>query len=396
MVNELHTPCWIINTEAIHKQVQGLKAALAACFGEHDIGYSVKTNSMPAVLRAMLKAGCRAEVVSHDEWQLARLCGFEAENIIYNGPMKSKETFIEALCAGATVNIECKRELQWLDELPKDRTYSVGVRLNINLSHVSGKDAVRDNDNSRFGFSDETDEFAEAIQRIQSMPHVRPAGLHLHRTTQARRVNYYRHVTRYAAIIIEKYGLQLDYLDIGGGFYGTLPGKPSYEDYVKAIHGTLEKFGLESLKIILEPGTALIDNAVQFVAEAIDVKQVDETTIFVTTNGSRLDIDPFFRKKLYICRVVPGDNEPRENIEQQIVCGCTCIEEDRITKLSNQPRIKVGDKLIFSNVGAYTMTLTPLFIRYLPCIYMADGGKYQLVRAECSARDMFNLNNKTE
>lgn len=394
MIDEVQTPCWIINQDAIAKQVQALRRALTSHFAESDIGFSVKTNSIPAVLRTMKRLGCKAEVVSHDEWQLAHLCGFEPKDIIYNGPLKSKDTFIEAVTNGAIVNIETKREIEWLQELPKDHVFSVGLRLNINLSHVSGKDAVRENDNSRFGFSDETSELAEAITAIRSMPHVTLSGLHLHRTTQARRVNYYRHVVRYAALIAKKYDLQLDYLDIGGGFFGTLPGKPCYEDYINAIHGALGKFGMEKLKIYVEPGTALIDNAAQFVVEAIDVKKVDDKTIFVTTNGSRLDIDPFFRKKLYICRTNSATDSSEQQVEQQIICGCTCIEEDRITKLENQAAIKVGDRIVFSNVGAYTMTLTPLFIRYFPKIYMHTDSGYELIRNECDALTMHNINNK--
>jgi diaminopimelate decarboxylase len=393
MTHKLHTPCWIINNDAISKQVIALQTALNKYFGAYGIGYSVKTNSLPAILHRMRHLGCRAEVVSHDEWQLAKLCGFDAANIIYNGPLKSKETFIEAVSNGAVVNIETKRELLWLEELPKTDRYKVGLRININLSHVSGKDAVRENDNSRFGFSDESSELSDAIQRINAMPHVQLAGLHLHRTTQARRVNYYRHVARYAAIIIQKYGLNLDYIDIGGGFYGTLPGKPGYEDYVKAIHGTLGKFCLDKLKIYLEPGMALIDNGLQFMTEAIDVKQVDEDTSFITTDGSRLDIDPFFRKKLYICKVIQNGDAPRDIVAQQTICGCTCIEEDRITKLSDSPRVAIGDRLIFSNVGAYTMTLTPMFIRYIPRVYAIENGEYKLVRAECNAKRMFDFNN---
>jgi diaminopimelate decarboxylase len=114
----------------------------------------------------------------------------------------------------------------------------------------------------------------------------------------------------------------------------------------------------------------------------------------VTTNGSRLDIDPFFRKKLYICRTNSAADSSGQQVEQQIICGCTCIEEDRITKLKNQAAIKVGDRIVFSNVGAYTMTLTPLFIRYFPKIYMHTDSGYELIRNECDALTMHNINNK--
>jgi diaminopimelate decarboxylase len=340
----------------------------------------------------MHEYGCKAEVVSHDEWHLAMLCGIDGHDVIYNGPMKSHNTFMEAVASGAIVNIETKRELHWLTELPKSENYKVGIRLNINLSNISAKDAVRENDNSRFGFSDDSDDLADAIAFIRALPNVRISGLHLHRTTQARRVNFYRHIVRYAARIIKKYGLSLDYLDIGGGFYGTLPGKPSYSDYILAIRETLEEQEISDLELIVEPGTALIDNAVQFITEVIDLKAVENGMKIITTNGSRMDIDPFFRKKSYICRRIGESQEPRTTIAQQLVCGCTCIEEDRLTKLTNFEEIKIGDRLEFSNVGAYTMTLTPLFIRYLPNVYLIADGNTKLIRQAWTANDIYSIN----
>ena len=37
-------------------------------------------------------------------------------NIIYNGPVKGKRTFFHALENGAIINLDAKRELDWLEE----------------------------------------------------------------------------------------------------------------------------------------------------------------------------------------------------------------------------------------------------------------------------------------
>jgi diaminopimelate decarboxylase len=394
MIETLHTPCWIVNPAAIDTQIAALQCALRSHFADSCIGYSVKTNSLPQVLSTMRNGGCMAEVVSADEWQLARLCGYSASDIIYNGPLKSKDTFIETIIAGGTVNIETRREIAWLRDLPASGTYSVGIRLNINLSQVSAKDAVKDDDNSRFGFTDCTSDLADALAAISAMPNVRLAGLHLHRTTHARRVNYYRHVVKFAARIINKYSLKLDYIDIGGGFYGTIPGKPSYNDYIDAISETLREQGIDNIRLIVEPGTALIDSAVQFVAEVIDVKNTGVGTKIATVNGSRTDIDPFYRKKSYICQTIANnaDGEPRNIVDEQLICGCTCVEEDRITKLTSKPELRCGDRIVFKNVGAYTITLNPLFIRYFARVYTLHNNQYVLTRSEWTANDIYELN----
>ena len=175
--DKLHTPSFIFDEAEFKRGIDGFGYALRTQFGCVEIGYSVKTNSLPYAMRMAGMLGCMAEVVSHDEYELARLCGFAHERIIYNGPMKSKETFLEAIKGGAVVNLETKRELKWLEELPDDEKFNIGIRLNINISHVSYEDADGEDDNSRFGFSDESCEFANALDMIKTFPNIRLAGL---------------------------------------------------------------------------------------------------------------------------------------------------------------------------------------------------------------------------
>lgn len=386
------TPSFIFDEIEFRCGVEGFRDALRAKFDEVSIGYSVKTNSLPYVLKMTHNLGCKAEVVSHDEYQLARLCGFEPKEIIYNGPMKSRETFVEAVVGGAVVNIEAKRELEWLDNLPDGRVYDVGLRLNINISHVSPEDADGEDDNSRFGFSDESSEFAEALEFIVSRPKLRLAGLHIHRTTHSRSPRFYERSVAYAASVIKKYGLQLDYLDIGGGYFGIFPNKPTFADYAEAFYRPLKEHGLEGLKIIVEPGNALTASCFKFLSEVIDVKKVDDKTRFVTTDGSRNDIDPFFKKSDYLKEIIYNDDKrPIEPL--QIMTGCTCLEYDRLFTLVDKPRLEVGDRILYNNVGAYTMTLSPQFIRLWPRVYAINAdGESKLVRRESRAYDIMNLN----
>lgn len=390
-MKNLSTPCFIFDEAEFSRGIDGFRNALTEKFRDVTIGYSVKTNSLPYAIRKAKELGCMAEVVSHDEYQLARACGYSPRDIIYNGPMKSKETFLEAVAGEGIVNIETKRELEWLKELSGNRNYNVGIRLNINISQVSQEDADSDDDNSRFGFSDESDEFAEAITTINSLRNVRLSGVHIHRTTHSRSPRFYERTVEYAIRIIEKYQLSLDYIDVGGGYFGIFPNKPTFKDYAAAFSLPIQKYGLDSLKIIVEPGNALTASSFSFLTEVIDVKRVDAKTRFVTTDGSRNDIDPFFRKSDYIKEILSRDDEVSvEHI--QIVTGCTCLEYDRLFTLINKPRLNPGDRILYRNVGAYTMTLSPLFIRLWPSVYAIDiDGICKEVRRAGQASDVMQF-----
>ena len=389
-IKDLQTPCFILDKEELERSVKGYQEALKSNFKRSIVGYSVKTNSVPACMKLAGEMGAYAEVVSHDEWELARLCGFHRQHIVYNGPMKSKSTFLDAVEHGAIVNIETKRELEWLKELDAQvpdgiKKYKVGIRLNINISYVSPEDADGDNDNSRFGFSDETTEFEDAIAMISKMPNVKLAGLHIHRTAHSRSIRFYKQSIEFACKTIEKYGLKLDYLDVGGGYFGIFPNKPTYQEYSDAFCEVLTSHGLQDLCVIVEPGNALVASSFAFLREVIDVKHVEDDLWFATTDGSRNDLDPFFKKSGYLSEVLYALGTPV--VKEQIVSGCTCLEYDRMFTLTDKPLLSVGDRIYYRNVGAYTMCLSPMFIRYIPNIYLKNEGDYTLVREKWTAKE---------
>lgn len=388
----LQTPCFIFNEAEFFRSVKGFQQALIQTNGKGVVGYSVKTNSLPYMLSMACALDCYAEVVSYDEYALAQACGFEKNKIVYNGPMKSKETFLDAIKHGAIVNIETKRELEWLYELPKDKTFNVGIRLSINISKVSPEDADGDDDFSRFGFSNDTDEFELALNKIRTLPNVKLNGLHIHRTTHSRSVVFYERSIAYAAKVIHKYNLQLDYLDVGGGYFGIFPNKPTYQVYCEAITKACKTHGLENLLLIVEPGNAIQASALAFLTEVIDVKQIKPELYNVATDGSRNDVDPFFKKRSYLMEIQRLDNNG-PIVAHQIISGCTCLEYDQLTELHNQPLLRLGDRVRYNNVGAYTMCLSPLFIRLFPRVYAQCGDEYTEVREAWSVKELMQNSN---
>lgn len=389
-IKDLQTPCFILDPKELERSVKGFQEALNSNFKKAIVGYSVKTNSTPYCMKLAGEFGAYAEVVSYDEYELALLCGYEKHHIVYNGPMKSKETFLDALVNGAVVNIDTKRELKWLQELPQEAVYKVGLRLNINICHISPEDADGDNDNSRFGFSDETNEFKDAIEYIAQLPNVTLAGLHIHRTSHSRSIRFYKKSIEFVCKIIKRYGLKLDYLDVGGGYFGIFPNKPTYKEYSDAFCEVLTANGLQNLCMMVEPGNALVASCFAFLSEVIDVKHVEDELWFATTDGSRNDLDPFFKKSGYLSEVIYSKETPI--VKEQIVSGCTCLEYDRMFSLTEKPLLSVGDRIYYRNVGAYTMCLSPMFIRYIPNIYLKQESKYSLIREKWTVKEQVMKN----
>lgn len=379
---DILTPAWIFRRDVLVRKLVDTDSAMNAVFGaESHLAYSVKTNNHPAVLETVRDAGIHAEVVSADEWDLVRSVGFTPDRIVYNGPLKSRESFAEAVCGASLVNIECWRELDWLAELSANagREIGVGLRVRVDLREVSARDVAIEEPTSRFGFSESAGEFADALSRIARMPGVRLAGLHFHRSTRGRHVPYYRGLARYAASIIQKYRLKLEYLDFGGGYCYENPGKASMEQYMRAIHSELEKASIQVPKVIVEPGTAVVTGCFNLVTTVIDVKRQSDDTLIVTIDGSRNDLDVFYRRKDFVRDIkYCSDSTTRPQIHKQLICGCTCLEQDRITEIVDGARLQEGDRIIFRNVGAYSLSLQSDFIRRKPMLYVESSAGLKL------------------
>lgn len=381
-MDTIKTPCFILDEQKLRQGIEGFRNALEACFSSSIIGYSVKTNPLPYCLKLAKLYGCYAEVVSYNEYNLALKCGFEKDHIIYNGPMKSKETFLDAIMNGAIVNLETFREIDWLKELPSNKVYPVGIRLNIDISQISPADENHEDDNSRFGFSAESDDFKHAIDLISQTKQVKLTGLHTHRTSRTRSLDFYRNAILYAQKVIENYKLQLEYWDLGGGYFGIMPNKPTYQQYAETFAGALNNEN-KKLTIIVEPGNALTALAFDYVSSVIDTK-FHNNQYYVTTDGSRNDVDPLFHKSDYFKSFEYASDNSKIVEEKQLITGCTCLENDRLFVLQEGQRLlQPGDRIWFSRVGAYTLCLTPLFIRYFPRVYLRDSNnELSLIREE--------------
>ncbi len=389
----IETPCFVLELKTLDQGVQSLKQALNEYWPNSVVGYSVKTNSLPWLLDYFKSQAFHAEVVSSDEYQLARAIGFQPSRIVYNGLLKSKATFIEALNSGCLVNIDSYREIEWLaDAEPIDGTpYQVGVRINFDLEAKCPGQTTMGFQGSRFGFYYENGELKKAIDDISRLPHVNLVGVHCHFSSKTRSLDIYRSIAQMCCQTQEAYKLDLSYVDIGGGFYGGLPDKPTFSDYLRCVSETLaQSFDRKRTKLVIEPGTSLVSAPFKYVSSVIDVKWT-AAGVFVVTDGTRMDVDPLMRKTGHFYKVLRASQKERQRVKLQVVCGLTCIEDDRLLDLTDEELLSVGDRIVYDKVGAYTQCLAPLFINYFPAVYLSDGAQYRIIREKISAADYLEL-----
>lgn len=373
---DVKTPCFIFEEDEFVSNLEGFQRALKKDFSDSDVAYSVKTNALPYILRTVAEHNGLAEVVSADEFRLAEKVGFPISRIVYNGPMKDRETFFFALEHQAYVNIETNRELQWLREYSGEKPQHLGLRLNIDLGKLSPEDAKPGEEASRFGFSYESGDFLRAIHDIENIGFA-IHGIHAHRTSRTRSLRVYQRIAQYVSTVAHDLNLSLSFVDMGGGFFGNMPGKPDYQQYADVLRDNLDM--VSDVKVIVEPGNALVASPVEFCTSILDTKILGNEKI-CSCDGSRIDIDPFFHKSNYqYILLSERTKEGATPDTTQVLTGCTCLESDRIMSMPGES-VEPGDRLLFFCVGAYTMGFTPNFIRLQPCVYVRRGDELELIR----------------
>lgn len=382
----MKTPYFMIKENELSKNISQFKEALKKEWSNSQLSYSVKTNSLPWLLNYMNENDVMAEVVSDEEYLLARKCGYNDDRIVFNGPIKGNEILVEAINGGAFVNIDSKNDINVIkksDILPNSK---LGVRVNLNPEYFNPEDIGYEEDGFRFGFSYESGELKEVIEIIKK--HNSNFGLHLHCNSVTRSIEVYRCIARYVSKIIEKYKLKPQYIDIGGGFFGGVPNKPTAIDYIKAIKEEFQEVvNIDKTKLIIEPGSAIIGSVVDLYTSVIDVKDTYKSRI-VTTDGSRIHIDPLWIKKGYMYSIKSkGDIYSHK----QIICGYTCMDHDRLMSIENEPELSIGDKIIYHRVGAYSMTFGGPFIRYFPDVYVERENSIKKVRERFGIEDYYRM-----
>lgn len=386
------TPFFLIDADELQSLFDSMRSAFSAVWPNLEIGYSFKTNSIPWLLTWFKERGVSAEVVSSDEYNLAEHLGFE--KIIFGGPYKGERELIEACEKGYTVNIDSASELaRLLSQKPKLKNiWKVGLRVNFDLEKECPGETVMGSEISRFGICYESGELEKSIAQIESSSHVMLVGLHLHNSTKTRSLNIYKAISEKLIEIVDRYKLNLEYIDVGGGFYGGLPDKPSFSDYAACISTVLKKrFNSTATRLIIEPGISLVGSPISYVCKAQSAKTIKNEKV-VTFDGSLIDVNPFMRSRNLMIEHLSQNKE--QSTTQQVLGGYTCMEDDRFQGMMTNYSIEIGDLIVIDKVGAYSITFGNFFIQYPPQIIAKVANQYLIVREKITAETYTKLSSK--
>ena len=355
-------PFYFLDLKILNDNYNQFKDSLHSHYENTVIAYSYKTNYTPFICKHFNRLGAWAEVVSRMEYDIAELCAVDPKKILFNGPAKSREDIYYALSNGSVVHVDNLDEFELIQawkEQNKDSSGRIALRLNFSLT----KDH-----SSRFGIS-LGKELELLLKSIQLAENIELVGLHCHFTTKERSLQSYEKRLRKLIEVQKKYKLDIEYLDVGGAFFSSMPEElrnqfnvevPQLKDYGELLGKIMqEEYGANGPTLIIEPGSSLVANTMFFVCQVTSVKQIGGVSNIIC-NGSKYNIRPTLHSMDMVYSVIRNENEGIRVSEAEI-SGYTCKEGDILVK-SFSCEIARGDWLVFENIGAYSLVLKPPFI----------------------------------
>lgn len=364
------TSFYLFYPEIFVKNLNDFSKLLATYYKNSKVAYAYKANYMPILGQYLKQNDCWGEVVSGMEYDIARIF-LAGEHLIFNGPCKTAPEMNRALEDGAVLNLDSFYELDLLRSLlDHHKNISVGLRVSFDIGTGS----------SRFGFNYENGEFMRAVSSLLDMGKVKLTSIHSHFTTRERSLDLFERRVNgmldvYDAIPCKE---QIQHLNIGGGFFGPISEEakknftvapPSFEDYASLIGNAFNKrFGEDGPTLFVEPGVSMIANAMDFVVQVLDSREVKGRRI-LTVDGSVNNLFPTGSKYNPDFNIICA--EKRERIRSDIA-GYTCMEHD-ILMADIDIAAAPGDFIAFHNRGAYSNVYKPPFIKSAPAIVGIDG-----------------------
>lgn len=391
LADKLGDAFYILDSEQFKNNFLELKSEFEKVYPNFNIAYSYKTNYTPKLCRIVNELGGMAEIVSDMEMEIALRVGVEAKNIIWNGPFKNANKVEELLLMGGIVNLDSEYEIDLIADIAEkypDRKLNIGIRCNFD---------VNDGVVSRFGFDIESDGFNRAIALFSQYENLCLIGLQCHFAT--RRLETWKPRAEGMLSIVDKLGVIPEYIDLGGGLFGKMADSlkaqfdspiPTYRQYAQEVATVFaEHFGNaeNKPKLLIEPGSALVGDCMQFASRVVDIKNIRGKYI-ASLLGSIYNINPTLNQKNPPIQVF-SMGEKQTEYEDLDFGGFTCIESDYLYRHFDGKLAK-GDMVLFGNVGSYSIVLKPPFI--LPNFPIVDvsNGQLEIIKRGETFDDLFN------
>jgi carboxynorspermidine decarboxylase len=165
----------------------------------------------------------------------------------------------------------------------------------------------------------------------------------------------------------------LNWLNLGGGYlFDQIPDNKGFINQVISLKNEFD------LDIFIEPGNAIVGKAGYLLTTVIDRFNCDGKAIAV------LDTSINHNPQVFEYQRQPELYEHNPDGDYSIIlAGSTCLAGDLFGEYRFNRPLSVGDKLVFKQIGAYSLAKANRFNGYnLPDIYTVNSGQIRRIKRD--------------
>lgn len=408
-------PAYFFDLDELDKRISGLFERMPK---NASLCYAIKAN--PFLVRHLKNTispsgkPVKFEACSRGELEICASENVDMKNVVFSGVMKTYDDVFRAVSLGAgVVTLESKEHLRLLLEVMEKVNVSCISRDSTTASVPKQNVILRLSSGNQFGMSE--NDFFECVEKLKNAKNVHIAGVHYFSGTQKKMAKIREEidfVKDFVMSVQEKTGVSLDLIEYGPGlaveYFGDAAKDEAEnfseaEEFFSLIKKSHISSSLNDLQWTIELGRYIAFSCGYYVTEIKDVKVISsphhaslvakgslndhtQQSNFIIIDGGINHINYFGSmlgmKAPKIHHIdfstaleVTGKNEAEA--KKWTVSGSLCTTADVIVRSLELKNPKIGDYLIFCNIGAYSVTEgIYLFLSHaLPAIFTAQGGK---------------------
>lgn len=312
--------------------------------------YAVKCNPDERVIRALIAGGINTfDCASIGEVKMIRAIKPEA-TIYFMHPIKARESIREAYFQH-DVKIFVLDNAAEIQKIVDETDGATDLTLFVRMAMPKSNTAT--DFSAKFG--------APPILAVdllrRARPHCARLGISFHVGTQCVDTKAYSRAIRVAADVIRAAAVDVEALDVGGGFPTNLTPDnppPPLADYFEKIAKAVKKNGVEHLQLLAEPGRALVASGGALVVR-VESRRDDLLYINDGTYGGIFEAAGAIGLP-YPAHMVRRDDRAPAAAEMKAfrMAGPTCDSVDMMKGPFILPAdINEGDWIVLDQLGAY-------------------------------------------
>lgn len=368
VAQEHGTPIFVTFKEILHNRTAALRNAFAQL--NMEIFYAIKANYNDEIISELKKAGITGlDTVSINEVEFAKKLGFKDNEIMFTGNNLDINEIEMAHNYNIQMNLGSISELRKF--CSKFHHSAVGIRVNPGFGDGEFSNVITGGATSKFGILE--NDIDQAINILKTA-NVRLNGLHCHIGSGLYDTEKFQQMVRYLFSLIQKYNLNLDFLDLGGGF-GVRYGENTHEINLKefadvileerkrAFANTNVANTNKNMRFIIEPGKFLVAESTVFLFKVTNISenrlnQNNKIKIVGTNTG----MNHMIRTALYGAKhhVINISNPDGEKEYVKLV-GNICESTDVFDENIQLAKVKEGDILAMYTTGAYCSSMSSMY-----------------------------------